>query len=490
MIVKSRLPHLLCTHAPRLLASPTALWMCHEPHQQHSPEPPPPARFLPPRAQSVVYMSSAMGLHFGGYEFMRNSCLSLLTSRSYGFEHPAMYPLFNGLISPFAVVLLLIYSSILERSGPRLALRRTTTMCMVFVMAAVATLYGSHQVGWHRLSQVVIGVSFLMQNSYQHLLYTQQWSFVSSIVSPQEGSKWFSIINGCSSLFCCFVGSIIPLLVPKTGLLGLMLLTAVFLAASLVCGDQAYALSVKHGFDPDEHKRNHSGDHQGNKFAKTFLLFRRVPTLQALLLEVLAYQSLSTILNVAFVRSLKETMTNDIARSAYTGRFYALVNAVSTTIQFIVLPFVLRTAEHSTLWKLTPVLPLFFCLLQLVKSHTSLTMLALTFFVAKVMDYAFRSVTYIMVYQPLDFESRYLGKETIGLFGGRFGKSGMSLLLSAMTVLGLASVNNLIRMAVLMSLFWTSSCGWLARLVPSQAESQAIVEERTKKQKEEQIHSS
>jgi ATP/ADP translocase len=34
---------------------------------------------------------------------------------------------------------------------------------------------------------------------------------------------------------------------------------------------------------------------------------------------------------------------------------------------------------------------------------------------------------------PLDFESRYLGKEVIGVFGNRLGKSGMSFLLSLIT---------------------------------------------------------
>jgi ATP/ADP translocase len=34
---------------------------------------------------------------------------------------------------------------------------------------------------------------------------------------------------------------------------------------------------------------------------------------------------------------------------------------------------------------------------------------------------------------PLDFESRYLGKEVIGVFGNRLGKSGMSFALSLIT---------------------------------------------------------
>jgi ATP/ADP translocase len=46
----------------------------------------------------------------------------------------------------------------------------------------------------------------------------------------------------------------------------------------------------------------------------------------------------------------------------------------------------------------------------------------------KIMEYSFRGVANEMVYASLDFESRYVGKEIIGL-GCRFGKSGMAITL-------------------------------------------------------------
>ena len=43
------------------------------------------------------------------------------------------------------------------------------------------------------------------------------------------------------------------------------------------------------------------------------------------------------------------------------------------------------------------------------------------FALAKIMDYPTRSVVFPMAFQPLDFESRYMGKGVIGVLGSRIG---------------------------------------------------------------------
>jgi hypothetical protein len=451
---------------------------------------------LPPRAVATIYMAFAMALHFGGYEFIRNSCLSLFTSTETGFASAAAFPLANGLISPFSIFLLYGYGQQLERSGPRVALRNTTVCSILFIVTVTSALYACQLLGLPKtVSQALVGLAFLFQSSYQHLLYTQQWSFVGSVVTPAEGAKWFGILTGCSSLFCSFTGSLVPKLVPVTGLLGLMGLTAVTLTGSALCADRAYALSEQYGFDPSkqrqqqptEQKQEPSKSQSANaiqptsaqsKFSQAVALFRRVPTLGVLFAEVLSFQSLNTILNVAFVRSLKKDIVNDQLRAAYTGQFYAAINAVSALLQFVVVPLCLKYAEPAMIWRFMPLIPLAVCLPQLFQGQLSLTLLAAAFFAAKVMDYGGRSVLYIMVYQPLDFESRYVGKEIIGIFGSRFGKSGMSLILSALAAVGLTAQQQLGQLSLLASLTWLASTWWLSGMLPSKKEAQAQVERR------------
>ena len=55
----------------------------------------------------------------------------------------------------------------------------------------------------------------------------------------------------------------------------------------------------------------------------------------------------------------------------------------------------------------------------------------------------------------MDFESRYLGKEIIGVFANRFGKSGISLFLTLFTsVFGDLDVSQLLVLTTLASTSW------------------------------------
>jgi len=441
---------------------------------------------LPPRAVATLYMAAAMTLHFAGYEFIRNSCLALFTSASTGFSHPAAFPLVNGLVSPFSVLLLWAYSRQLQQGGPRVALRNTTTACIAFIVAVTTALFACRQLALPTVvSQAVIGLTFLFQNSYQHLLYTQHWSFVGSVVTPKEGVKWFAVLAGTSSLFCSLAGSLVPFMLPITGLLGLMGVTAVMLTGTLFCADRAYALAQEHGFDPAQEQQKRGSKYslqEQNRLSQAFQLFRRVPTLAVLFAEVLSFQSLNTILNVAFVRSLKNDIIDDQLRAAYTGRFYSAINAVSAALQFGVVPILLKYTEPSLIWRLMPLIPLGICLQVLQGGDMHLSLLAAAFFSVKVMDYGLRSVIYMMVYQPLDFESRFYGKEVIGIFGSRFGKSGMSLILSVLTTLGLTAQQQLGQLSLVASLTWTGATWWLSRMLPNKAEAQATVEKRSQSQ--------
>jgi hypothetical protein len=312
-----------------------------------------------------IFFFFTQALHFGGYEFFRNSILALFTSSEFGFSHAAAYPLANGLISPFSLLLLWGYGQQLGNKGPRLALYNTTLGSILFIAVSCLILQLSLSLGGGGalavpkvVHQAIIGVTFLFQSSYQYLLYTQQWSFVGSVLTPQEGATWFATLAGCSSLLSSLCGAVIPYMLPYTGLLGLMATTCITLTLCLWCSDRAYSLAQQHGFDPasaksptktndKEEKDKNSSKTTGRTVgaADTIRLFRRVPTLAALMLEVLTFQSLNTILNVAFVRATRLEIPNDILRSAYTSRFFSYINAVSATLQFLILPTFMKYTE-------------------------------------------------------------------------------------------------------------------------------------------------
>jgi hypothetical protein len=188
-------------------------------------------------------MASAAALHFGGYEFARSAALALFTSSSTGFTHHAAYPFAIGLVTPVSLCLLYWYGIVLKQKGPRAALRETKLFSLFFLAFTSVTL------GFLKTSTVVskaiVAVLFIFQNSYAHLLYTQQFSFLGSVMTPSEGTKWFSTIAGVSSLVCTGTATLVQSLAHDVGLLGLLGGTILTLCGSLALADRAYAISEK-----------------------------------------------------------------------------------------------------------------------------------------------------------------------------------------------------------------------------------------------------
>jgi ATP/ADP translocase len=50
----------------------------------------------------------------------------------------------------------------------------------------------------------------------------------------------------------------------------------------------------------------------------------------------------------------------------------------------------------------------------------------------KTLEYSIRSVANEIVVAWLDYESRFVGKESIGMFANRFGKSGMAVVMAVL----------------------------------------------------------
>lgn len=427
-----------------------------------------------------------MSLHFGGYEFIRNACLSLFTSAEYGFTSAAAFPLANGLVSPFSVLLLYLYGKQLDKVGPRGALYRSTVASMVFIAVAAASLKAFRLFSAPKAcSQALIGLVFLFQNSYQYLLYSQHWSFVTSVLTPEEGSRWISRLAGFMSITSSLLGQTAALMLPFTGLLGLLATTCVTLVGTLLCADKAYDVASKHGFDPTKSSKkketpklngNAEVSVNKNKFVEAYHLFKRVPTLGALFVETVSFQTLSNILNVAFVQALKVQIPNDVLRSAYSSRLFSISNFLAAAFQFLILPAI--KFEPKTVWRLMPLVPFAACLTLALQSHCSLALLGAAFGVIKLLDYSLRNVVYVTAYQTLDYESRYVGKEIVSVLGSRLGKSGVSLVLSGLTGFGLTGLPQLIQFGLASCGVWQASSWCLSKLVPTRAEAQTIFEER------------
>mmetsp|Transcript_25818 Transcript_25818/g.48858 ORF Transcript_25818/g.48858 Transcript_25818/m.48858 type:complete len:255 (-) Transcript_25818:56-820(-) len=219
-------------------------------------------------------------------------------------------------------------------------------------------------------------------------------------------------------------------------------------------------------------------------FSTARQLFARVPVLGALFTEILASQGLATVLNVCFVSRLESAIPNDSQRAGWVGVFFALINIITMTLQFGILPPLMRVVEPRDVWRVVPLVSLAFTAFQALQVNPSLGVVSASLMVMKVSEYSARRMLDEMVFVPLDFESRFVGKEVIGVFGYRFGKSCMSLALSGLTaVLPTFALKELSVLSSLVSLGWLQTAWRLSNLVPTRAEatqSYAQVKEQEK----------
>jgi len=178
--------------------------------------------------------------------------------------------------------------------------------------------------------KMVVGFSFIFQNCYAHLLCSQQWSFINSILTAKQGALYFASIAGLSSISSTIGGALVPTIVKRIGLMGLLGFTTLSLIVSCILGDLAYSYSEKFGFDPanqmkkeDKYNSNRKGDDMGI-LMKAERLFRQEHLLGALFFETLCFQSVTELGNICLVKKLKDDIVNDSLRAAWTGKVRSL----------------------------------------------------------------------------------------------------------------------------------------------------------------------
>lgn len=140
------------------------------------------------------------------------------------------------------------------------------------------------------------------------------------------------------------------------------------------------------------------------------------------------------------------------------------------------MPNLMPYANQKYIWMFMPLTMSAITLVSNLSPRPTLPLIAGAFLVMKTLEYSVRGVVNELLYVPLDFEARYVGKEVIGMLGYRLGKSGTSLFLSGLGLaMGLGgvggaglSVEKLTGMANGMAVMWLVAAGRLVRHVPDQ----------------------
>jgi len=174
------------------------------------------------------------------------------------------------------------------------------------------------------LSQIIVGLSFVFQNSYAHLLCSQQWSFINSVLTAKQGALYFASIAGLSSISSTLGGALVPTVVDRVGLIGLLACATLSLIVCYILGDLAYEYSEKFGFNPANQMKKQGPSNLKSPndgiLKKAYTLFQKEPILGALLFEALSFQSLATIGNICLMKKLKDDIVSDSERASWSGK--------------------------------------------------------------------------------------------------------------------------------------------------------------------------
>lgn len=97
----------------------------------------------------------------------------------------------------------------------------------------------------HALTKSLLFVIFVFQSANVQFLYTQHWSFLGSILTPEEGKVWFAPIAGIGSITSTFAAANVAHLVETIGLVGLLACAALVIGSSAFFADMAYSVARK-----------------------------------------------------------------------------------------------------------------------------------------------------------------------------------------------------------------------------------------------------
>ncbi len=334
------------------------------------------------------------------------SASNVLFQKWYGVQH---LPALMAWVPLFVLVVLAGYNSSLSRLGPR----RTLFWSTIFSGVALLLCYLSLRAGW-RFGAVIL---YWWREAYIVLLIEQYWSFLNSRLSEEEEKKLNGPIIGVSSVGAVLGGIAVNQLAVPLGTQNLLLFGAGALVPAAFLSDAAYRLFG--GVEARESKAKGT--------TPTWLgakLVKRSRLLSLIFALIITTQIVSAALGINFQEFLQASFSDWDAQTAYSGKYYAILNGVAALFQFIVTPLLLKGFPFIAIHTFIPCVHIAAGMYLL--AVPSLASAGLAYMAFKVFDYSLFRAAKEILYVPLNFDARYRAKEFIDVFGYRFGKGGAS----------------------------------------------------------------
>lgn len=367
-----------------------------------------------------------------GYEFARGSSAALF-QQVYG---TANLPLVMALIPVAAGMMVYAYHLLLRRLGPKRSL-------FVSTLASAALLAGCTW-GIHAGHDLFRAVLYVFREAYIVLLLEQCWSFVDSAFDEDFAKRFNGIYTGIGSIGAVLGGLIVGGISQKLGTIAMPLFAAALLLPAAYFGNLAYSKQP-------ETPRLKESTRDGRPVAKSPPAEKRL--LWNLFFLVLSSQAISTVLGLAFQSHLQQEIPALDAQTAFSGNYYALLNAASLVLQLAAAPILLKRVPLKIVHFGIPMVHAATALLLLLRP--SLLSAGVAFLAFKALDYSLFRICKEMLYIPLSFNGRYRAKQDVDVIGYRLSKGGSSLAIMGMQKAGMAFAGLYPGIALVAALAWS-----------------------------------
>lgn len=367
------------------------------------------------RLSAMSYICASGFFLLAGYEFIRSSSNTLFQA-VYGVEGLPSAMVFI----PIAILATVyVYNQILSWCGPR----RT----LLYTSIGSAAILALSTVGiWHGIG-FSAAVLYVFREVYIVLIVEQYWSFVNSTFDEKTARRFNGVFTGCGSAGAVVGGLALHRLVGTLGTKSMP-----FFGAALVLAAAIFShLAIARGGEPQPTRTE---VRHGDKWFGLSTLAAN-PLLIGLFLLVVTTQVFSTVAMLGFQTELHHAFPDMDAQTAFSGKFYAVLNMASFVLQFLATPFVLARLRPILVQTAIPMLHLVTGFAAFL--HPTLYTTGVCFLVFKAVDYSLFRASKEILYMPLSFDARYRAKELIDVFGYRFSKGATSAGIVAIQKAGL-----------------------------------------------------
>lgn len=384
-----------------------------------------------------LFISLSAAFLLLGYEFLRSTSNALYKA-AYGADN---LPIVMACMPIGVIGSLYIYGKLLTKFGAR----RTLLITALGSACLILLCYFSILQGF----DLATAALYIVREVYVILLIEQYWSFINSSLSESSSRILNGPITGIASLGAICGGWLLGEIAIPYGAVNTLVFAALVLIPSAWLSNKAYLICG----EPQSHKAAPL-DLKGNFGLRQF----NEPKLRALFLVIVVTQIISTVLSLRFQGLLQIAIPDIDAQSAYSGRFYALLNLIALILQFGITPLLLRLISLRAIHIMIPCIHLISC--AVLTGSPTLGAAGGAYLLFKAFDYSLFRAAKELLYIPLSFAARYRTKEVIDLFGYRVSKGATSLVLVAFQSLG----------AVLTPLYsviaMIASAGWIGLTFP------------------------